>query len=114
MEVEQQPLRNYGDQKTLVGKRLFGVCSKEDKEKQEQELLHELDSLGAELYAESASEKLSYYLENKKVDSDQYYESKYKPFENDSANNEEAYQKLMAYAKVQEYGSNFKTTVYDP
>jgi len=83
-------------------RKLFSLLSKAEREEREEQLLKELDTLPEAKYAEGVSERLNYYLENKKVDTDVYYESKYKPLDNDGgvASSEEAYQKLMQIAKV--------------
>lgn len=94
--------------------RLFSMKVGSEKERYESELLKELDALGEETFAEVASERLQYYMEGKKVDEQTYYESRYKPLENDAANTEEAYAKMMIGAKVLEYGSNFSSKIFDP
>ncbi|EAR84102.2 hypothetical protein TTHERM_00756500 (macronuclear) [Tetrahymena thermophila SB210] len=110
MEVEQT--QNKQPKKM----RLFELGSTEDKKQVELFYLQQLEQLPEDKYAESASEKLKHYLESKKlIDTSQYYESKYKPLEqNDISNSDEAYQKQMNQAKILEYGSNFDPSVYDP
>lgn len=53
-------------------------------------------------------------MESKKVDDSTYYESRYKPLDNDSSNAEEAQAKMMVQSKVMEYGSNIPAKIYDP
>ncbi|KAL4430410.1 hypothetical protein ABPG74_013260 [Tetrahymena malaccensis] len=110
MEVEQ--IQNKQSKKM----RLFDLGSIEDKQQTELFYLQQLEQLPEDKYAEGASEKLKHYLESKKlIDTNQYYESKYKPLEqNDISNSDEAYQKQMNQAKILEYGSNFDSSVYDP